>query len=323
VAMMWFESLSPGQAVWLTLTTVTTVGYGDISATTAMGQLSTALLLYVMGIWMLAQLAGEYLDFRIDRRERMIKGLWSWKDMNDHIVIVNAPDKNSEQYLLRLIEQFRATPALAEKPVVLVSPVFPEGLPRSLSDLGVVYKNVNTSLGNFFSDVNINEADYVLFLAEDALNPGSDSLTLDLLDQFERRGNKALVAVEAVQDTNIQRFKQMGADAVLRPVRAYPEIIVRALSAPGTERILEDLFTHFGAAIHRFDIEVENKAWKDIVCSLVQNELGTALGYIDKQGEVKTCPEEATTISAKAILLMAREDTIPDITTVRQCIAAL
>ena len=321
IAMMWFEKLPLNQAIWLTLTTVTTVGYGDVSASSFWGQLSTVVLLYVLGIWMLAQLAGEYLDFRVDRRERITKGFWRWNRMNDHIVIVNAPNKNGEQYLLRLISQFRATPSLAEKPVILVTDQFPQGLPKSLGDMGVVYKNVNTSLGDFFSDVSINEASYVLFLAQDALDPRSDSLTLDLLDQFERRENNALVAAEAVQDSNVKRFKVMGADSVLRPIRAYPELIVRALSAPGTERILEDLFSHFGASIHRYDINVANKAWKDIACTLIQHEKGTPLGYIDCDGEVKTCPPGGAVISAKAILLMARDEAIPPISSVQSCIA--
>lgn len=323
VAMMGFEKLSLNQATWLTLTTVTTVGYGDVSANSFWGQISTVVLLYILGIWMLAQLAGEYLDFRMDRRERITKGFWRWDRMDDHIVIVNAPDKNGEQYLLRLISQFRATPSLAEKPVILVTDQFPQSLPKSLADMGVVHKNAKTSLGGFFSDVSINEASYVLFLAQDALDPRSDSLTLDLLDQFERRSNNVLVAAEAVQDSNFKRFKTMGADAVLRPIRAYPELIVRALSAPGTERILEDLFTHFGASIHRYDIDVKNKPWKDIACSLIQQEMGTPLGYIDNKGEVKTCPPEGAVISAKAILLMAREEAIPHVSSVEHCIATV
>lgn len=323
VAMMTFEKLTFIQSVWLTLTTVTTVGYGDVSATTEIGRASTIIFLYVIGIWMLAQLAGEYLDYRMDRRDRIAKGHWNWKKMKDHIVIVNAPDKNGEQFLLRLIRQFRETPSLADLPVVLVSDLFPQGLSRALCDMGVVYKNVNTSLGDFFGEVNIDEASYVLFLAQDSFDPRSDSLTLDLLDQFERNGSEALVIAEAVQDSNINRFKTIGADSVLRPIRAYPEIIVRALSAPGTERILEDLFSHYGASIHRYDTVVENKSWKAIACALIQEELGTPLGYIDANGEVRTCPPEGESIMAKAILMMARDETIPLQSSIEKCISSI
>lgn len=320
--MMWIEQLPLKQAIWLTLTTVTTVGYGDVSASSFWGQASTVILLYVLGIWMLTQLAGEYLDYRIDRRERITKGYWRWNQMNDHIVIVNAPEKNGEQYLVRLITQFQATPSLAGKPVILVTHLFPEGLPPSLTDMGVIYKNANTSLGSFFPDVSINKASHVLFLAQNTLDPRSDSLTLDLLDQFKPKDNRTLVATEAVQDSNFKRFKSRGANSVLRPIRAYPELIARALSAPGTERILEDLFSHFGASIHRYDIDITDKPWKDIACALIQQEIGTPLGYIDCEGDVKTCPPEGKKISGKAILLMARDETIPLALSVKNCIAA-
>ncbi len=44
LAMMAFEELALGDAVWLTATTMTTVGYGDLSASTAAGRWSTVIL---------------------------------------------------------------------------------------------------------------------------------------------------------------------------------------------------------------------------------------------------------------------------------------
>ena len=45
VAMMVFEGLSLWDAIWLTMTTMTTVGYGDISASSFFGRLSTIILM--------------------------------------------------------------------------------------------------------------------------------------------------------------------------------------------------------------------------------------------------------------------------------------
>jgi voltage-gated potassium channel len=321
VLIAWWEGLTLGQSLWLTLTTVTTVGYGDISAATPLGQAATVILIYFMGIWMLAQLAGEYLDYRAERKERIIKGLWSWKNMKDHIVIVNAPENNTEVYLDRLVGQFRETPALAHKPIVLVSPLFPEGLPKSLVDQGLVYRKANTSLGAFYSQVNIAEACYVVFLAQNESDPRSDSVTLDLLDQFERTEKNQLVIAEAVQDTNCERFRRLGADSILRPVRAYPELIARALAAPGTERVLEDLFGYFGASIHRYDVRVQNRRWKDIVCDMVQNGLGIPLGFLDCSGAVHTCPQEDAQVDVRALLVMARDAAIPTQAAIESCLA--
>lgn len=100
VAIVYFEQLSFGDALWLTFTTVTTVGYGDFSASTLGGRLSTIFLIYLAGISLLAQVAGEFIEYRMERRNRMILGRWRWKRMKDHILILNVPDEDSTRYLV-------------------------------------------------------------------------------------------------------------------------------------------------------------------------------------------------------------------------------
>jgi len=64
LAMRYFEGLDWEDAVWLTMTTVTTVGYGDYSAITTLGRLASIILLYGAGIAILAQVVGLYFEFR-------------------------------------------------------------------------------------------------------------------------------------------------------------------------------------------------------------------------------------------------------------------
>ena len=80
--------------------------------------------MYVFGIFLLAQIAGEWFDYRLDRKEKMRKGQWSW-NMNDHIVIINTPIHNGVAYLHILVEQIRGTPLLADCPIQVLSPNFP------------------------------------------------------------------------------------------------------------------------------------------------------------------------------------------------------
>jgi len=56
-AMISLEDLSPREAVWLTMTTLVTVGYGDYAAKTPLGQTATVLLLYLAGVFLAAQAA--------------------------------------------------------------------------------------------------------------------------------------------------------------------------------------------------------------------------------------------------------------------------
>ena len=137
--MMYLEKMTFGNALWLSITTVTTVGYGDYSAITWQGRLVTTLFLYIFAISLLAQLIAEFFDYRLLSRERKIKGLWGWKDMKDHLLIINTPNDQTEQYLHQLIEQIRLTPQLEELPVQILTRKYDDGLPVSISNMGVVH----------------------------------------------------------------------------------------------------------------------------------------------------------------------------------------
>ena len=75
-AMVLFEGMSPWHGFWLTMTTLATVGYGDTSATTVAGQLSTIILMFICGITVMTLLISDYVDYRIARRERIRSGHW-------------------------------------------------------------------------------------------------------------------------------------------------------------------------------------------------------------------------------------------------------
>lgn len=89
----YFENISFADSIWLSVTSITTVGYGDFSAASLGGRTATILLIYIVGIWLLAQLAGDFIEYRADKRDKMIKGLWRWKNMSDHILIINTPSQ--------------------------------------------------------------------------------------------------------------------------------------------------------------------------------------------------------------------------------------
>ena len=305
--MVVLEGLSLQQAIWLTMTTVTTVGYGDFSPQTPYGQFSTVVLLYIIGIALLAQVAGEYIDFRLGNRERMLRGRWRWRGMKDHILIINTPHKDSVVYLERLITQIRNTPEIDFFPIQLLTPAFAGGLPASLQEMGVVHYTAMPESMESLRAVNIDKAAYVLVLAEHAHDRRSDSCTLDILDQINHLDVSAYIVAECVHDDNKERFLRMRANAVLRPVRAYPEMLVRALVAPGTEQILENLFTYQGVHPHRFDVDIVGLKWGEVVTRLLEIEVGTPLGYVSKKGKVITNPSVAEQVEGLAVIVMVNE----------------
>ncbi len=321
IAMMYFENLSFLDAIWLTTTTITTVGFGDLSPATLEGRLTTMIIMYGFGIFLLAQIAGEWIDYRFDRYERRRKGLWTW-NMNNHILIINTPGTDGDRYLEILTEQILDSQTLAKHPIQILSAGFPDGLPKALLERGVALHQGAPESAGVLDQVNVEQAAYVIVLAVDTVDHRSDSVTLDILDRLKQHELKCYVIAECLQDENRKRLRDHGAHAVIRPVRAYPELLVRALVAPGSETILEDLFKNEGVHSRRYNVALRGQLWRDVVTAIVSEGLGTAVGYMGNNGIV-TNPRADEPVTGSALFVLVNHDRVPEEESVNQVLAAM
>ncbi len=310
VAMMTVEGFDLMQAVWLTMTTATTVGYGDISAETPLGRLATIVCMYLFGIFLLAQAASDLFDYRALRRERRRRGEFKWRNMKDHLLIVNVPAQDADVYLARLIDHVRRTPTLADIPVQLLTPHYKDGLPPDLVDAGVIHYNAVAEDSDNLAAANAAFARYIVVIADEPNDPRSDAHTFDILSRIQEQRSPAstnrIVVAEVVEDANRQRILAAGATTTVRPIRAYPELVVRALAAPGVEQVLENLFTHESDHLARFGVDFEGLRWADILVSFVTGGGGVPMGYIDAHG-VHTNPHHDDICSGNAIVVLVDE----------------
>ena len=304
-AMVYFEGFSPGDALWLSITTATTVGYGDFSAGTWQGRLITVICIYFFAISVLAELAAEFIESRAQTLDAKRNGKWRWK-MKDHILIVNTPDEDTEAYLTRFISQIRQTPELKDLPIQLLTRKYSNGLPSKITEFGVVHHDGKSESNECLNAVNVAEAKYIIVLAKRPQDEISDSLTFDVLTRIKEIGTQAVIAAESVDDLNRNRMLAAGAETVMRPIRAYPELLVRAVVAPGTETVMENLFNHSGDHLARLDVVFTEKRWKDIIFISVENNYGLPLAYIGSDGIV-TNPNPNEVCSGTSIICMVKE----------------
>ena len=320
-AMMFFENIGFWKSVWLTLVTVSTVGYGDVSAATPEGQMATIIVILVGAIMLLPKLAGDYLDYRSNIRDQKLKGKWRW-EMSGHTVILNTPATDREQYLKRLIMQFRAADDYAESSMQIVTSEFPGGLPESILNLkNVTHYHGRADDTDSLNAANVAEAASIIVLAKREADKASDGRTFDILHRLKELGVKGRILAECVDDANRGRLQTAGADVIIRPIRAYPEMIVRAFVAPGAEGIIENMFSHSGDEYIRFDVDVEKPRWSDITCALATKDIGTAIGYIAKSdGQLHCNPPQLEPFSASAIFVVAREENMPSVGAVKEAL---
>ena len=309
LAMMLFEQMPAFDGFWLTLTTLFTVGYGDLAAKTWEGRWATIVLLYFGGIYTLANFASQWFEWRADAKDRKWRGNWRWR-MKDHLLIVNSPSDSPARYFERLLRQLRQTPRFADCPVLIVTRAFDGGLPEPLSQLGACHHNAWGLDFQALRESAPEHARAIAILAKSESEPASDSITLDAITRVRSLSRSVHLVVECLDDQNRARMSAAGASAVVRPTRVYPEIMARALAHPGSEKVLEEMLDAGGVECMRIDAAWEG-TWRDLVARLADASVGTALGYESRDGEVRVNPGPEERVLARAVFALVSGEPVP------------
>ena len=320
ILLIWaVEDLTLFESGWMTMTTLVTVGYGDFAPQTTLGRISTVLLMFISAITIMTLIVSDFIEYRFYRRERILTGRWIYK-MRDHIVIINTPQTGGEQYFSRFASQVRAVPGYESIPIMILTRQFPEGLPTELSDTGLVHFHGSGSDPEALKAVHAGSARHIVVLAADESDPASDSLTFDIAHRLSESNLCHHVTVECVRDENRQRFKSVGVRTILRPVRTYPEIMVRSVVAPGSEKVLEDLFNYQHDHPHRYEVALDDLTWADIVSALIRHGIGTALAFIDDSNEVICHPPTNDEVEGKGLIVLVKSSDTPTVEVVEEAL---
>ena len=113
----------------------------------------------------------------------------------------------------------------------------------------------------------------------------------------------------------------------MRPIRFYPEIVVRAIDSPGAEQILESLFMSEGDECRSFDASVNGVRWADLAAAFMSRGLGTAIAYADEAKErehaVQCNPSPDQIVHTDRIFLIVKADRQVTAADIRATIAGL
>jgi len=310
VAMVVFEALPPADAIWLTLTTVTTVGFGDIAPASLPGRIATILLLYIGAIVVVARAINDWFEAKQYRIDRKLRGLWDW-NMKNHLVIISDLEQvwslqRTSDYLERLVRHIQDCPGWSNTPVQLLTNAFQQsGLPSNLLSLGVThYSGIPTHYGSLEA-VHPDAARAVIILANHDTRLTCDSVTFDVVDRIRDLGFTGPIVAECVDERNRSRMLRAGATTVVRPIRGYPELLAHALFAPGTEEILTNLFDVHGNECHRITLDhIWQGDWKTLSGRVLEAGIGTPLAVADDQGRVLVNPVSRGTLSIRAVYVL-------------------
>jgi voltage-gated potassium channel len=298
-AMFVFEGMGWGDAAWLTITTATTVGYGDISASSTAGRWSTFILMYAGGIFVLAQLAGlvfEASQWRVTQRQQGKLPVRA----RGHIVIFGW----REDFLISAVREIREsiTP-LNEEEIVIVSPNI-ELLPDVLRDLDVHHVSGPFYEATVLAKANIKRA-VRLVIIPDSDEPVADFVSLDLVDRLRKETPDTPIIMACLRQEMEPAAMRMGATEVLTFGPNYPDMLTRSVLAIGAEKVVEELIVHAGAEM--IVIHLPLKSSVEQVLSLTDSH-AILLGYRKNDGQYAVHPTREDRLEDNVLIFLVDVD---------------
>ncbi|WP_046175840.1 potassium channel protein [Domibacillus indicus] len=244
---------SPFEGLWWTMTTVVTVGYGDVSPVTMPGKLF-AMLLFIFGIGLMTVFIGKIID-SLSIRKRLKEEGKLMVTREQHIILINWTNR-ARIALTELLETFPEVHAViidetAEKNPFLHERVeFVKGAPASEKLL---------MQANFLKAKSI-----MIFSPENAVNASAaDGLTLLIASGIEasahKHGQNVYTICEVADSAHLNAFSHANVEEFITPNDTAAHLAARSVLFNGSSEIIRQLTCHDGYDLYH----IENKSgWR-------------------------------------------------------------
>jgi voltage-gated potassium channel len=260
------QNLTLFDSFWLSFTTITTVGYGDLSASTVKGRLATMVLLYAIGLAIFPYVITQIIDIVIERGDRRRRGLIDLENtIKNHIVIVNFPD---EQKVQAIIEQLTVDPSTAKRPIVIIA--------QDVDMLPFEQKNIHFVRGSpiesdSFIKANIKEAKAAIILASDTEKGVSDAMTAASASLVVELNPQIKTVAECTSVKHFELFRSCRCDAIIPTEDIGAKLVVQEVQDPGVAPLLAELLSYVeGSELYSEITDLAGCSFGDVQIALIR-----------------------------------------------------
>jgi len=298
--MVIYENMTIGDALWLASTSITTIGYGDLSASTPIGRIISVMVLFIPALAIFARMIDIYQDMREFRSNAIKTGKWNWK-LNDHILVIGSPNgPNAVKYFQEFIREIRDIPEYNKIAINILTDQWTTNLCDF--DNRTIFNHGNINSPGMSEQVGLTKCRAIFVIAPSGSND-DDSITFSTVYHVREQNPSVPIIAECVSDHNRKRIIAAGATSVIRPMRSYPAMAVRAMVAPGTEEIIEDLFTAKGDSVISVAINRTVIDWKQTANNILNLNCGILIGYGNELGTFTNAKCESYVTADRLIIL--------------------
>ncbi len=289
--MSWYNAL------WYSFVTITTVGYGDFSPTTAGGRV-VGIIIMIFGIGILGLFTANIASIFVTNKMKEDRGMHSF-EFENHIIlcewnhrtrdIVNElrMDQRSETTLIILIAEIEAKPIDDENLYFIQGGVTEDNLKRA----NLQKAKTVVILGDDNLDANARDAKAVLTtLTVETINPVVYSI------------------VELANEANVQHCERANANEIIVGSKFSSKLISRAARDHGISKVLSELLSsRFGNDLYKIPVpaSMQGRNFIDVFTEMKRSNHSTILAIQkDLEGEVISNPPVDYRVAAKDHLIV-------------------
>lgn len=233
IGLSWVEpQFSLVDALWWSIVTLATVGYGDITPVTLSGRL-IAIIDMIVGIGVLATFSATLASILVERKMREDLGMSSYK-FEEHIILCEW------NYSSRVIlKELRLDPQVQEMPIVLIANL--ERKPIDDENLFFIRGSVSDET---LSRANLAKAKTVIILGDDSLDyTARDAKVILSTLTVESINPQAYTIVELVDEAYVQTCKRANADEIIVSRELSSMLISQATLNHGITKVVSNLLS--------------------------------------------------------------------------------
>jgi len=243
-------------AIWWSVVTMTTVGYGDLFPETFGGRYLIGFPTMLFGISILGYLLSVVATYLIEARAKELRGMGD-AIASDHILLVHFPGLSR---LRAVVAELRNDPKSSKRAIVLVDEALEE-LPEALQTRNVRYIRGDPTKEETLERANFREATNAIVLALDPLDAHSDHQSLAVALTLEKLHPEIVTTCECVDPERVALFERAGVDGVVCLADIGSNIIVQEALDPGVHGVLHEITSNtFGQQVYLVDVGTLSKA---------------------------------------------------------------
>jgi voltage-gated potassium channel len=285
-----------GDAVWWTLVTAATVGYGDKVPMTTGGRL-VGILVMLFGVGLVGIVTGRIASWLVEGKIKEGSGLATQKKLKSHFVVCGW--KN--EMVLVLEDILKVNPELTDEDIVMVSMVDPAKLENVRSQPSL--KNVRFVRGDYVDEnvllrANIKRASKVLVLADSSIQASAqevDSRTVMTVLTIKTISRDIYTCVELI-DSKFKRYlENVHCDEIVLSREHNRVLLANATAASGIAHVVRELLdvTQGRLITKRFPARFVGDTFANLSRYFLEVEKGILIGLLENTGNIFQRKREA------------------------------